>query len=235
MVIGNGLIANRFKQKYIQSEKQIIFASGVSNSKNSSADEFKREVDLVLKTIAQNTTKQFVYFSTCSIYDPSEKNSSYVKHKVNIENIIASNQQKYIIFRVSNLVGHSEKKNSNTILNYLVDKIIHQENFELWQHAKRNFIDIDDMYAIVDDILTNQLVNNCIINIANPNTYAIKSIIETIENEFKLKAKHQQINKGGEFDIDINDIIPIIKKLNILFENDYFTNLLVKYYANFVK
>ena len=150
MVIGNGMVARRF-ESYKTNDQFLIFASGVSNSKNINPEAYARELLLLQTTIKQNPEKILVYFSTCSVYDPGEENSKYVVHKKQIEQLIQSNQRRFCIFRVSNLVGHSG--NRNTILNFYVYHILNGINFDLWTNATRNLIDIDDMYQIADDIL----------------------------------------------------------------------------------
>ncbi len=54
MVIGNGMIANRFFN-YKNDEGKIIFASGVSNSKDTEAVNFQREFELLDKTIKRES------------------------------------------------------------------------------------------------------------------------------------------------------------------------------------
>lgn len=48
MIVGNGLIAKEFLE-YSNSKNILIFASGVSNSKEERVDEFLREENLLRK------------------------------------------------------------------------------------------------------------------------------------------------------------------------------------------
>ncbi|MBP6455165.1 MAG: hypothetical protein KA275_00440, partial [Chitinophagaceae bacterium] len=70
MLVGNGLIAKKFLN-YLKDDNFLIFASGVSNSKNANTDEYIKEINLLEKSIQINKEKILVYFSTCSINDPS--------------------------------------------------------------------------------------------------------------------------------------------------------------------
>src|SRR5215470_13061079 len=117
MVIGNGMIGTRFGS-YQKDDRFVIFASGVSNSKTRFDAAYKREINLLKETIDTNKQKILVYFSTCSLYDPEEKNSPYIIHKKQVEDIIQSHCNQFLIFRVSNLVGKSN--NPNTVLNFFV-------------------------------------------------------------------------------------------------------------------
>jgi hypothetical protein len=51
MIIGNGSLANIFIEKFKDDENIIIFASGVSSSKETRESEFNREKELLLKTL----------------------------------------------------------------------------------------------------------------------------------------------------------------------------------------
>ncbi len=62
MIIGNGLIANLFKNN--DEEKVIFFASGVSNSLETDKSAFLREENLIRKTLEENPENAFIYFST---------------------------------------------------------------------------------------------------------------------------------------------------------------------------
>jgi len=228
MVVGNGMVAKCF-ESYKDNSEFIIFASGVSNSKISDEDAFNRELSLLRDHIRSSKRKTLVYFSTCSFYDPEEKNSPYLKHKKEIESVIIKNQPRYYIFRVSNLVGNS--KNMNTILNFFVYHIKRGINFDLWVDAQRNLIDVDDMFKIVDYILTHKIFENQIINIANPKSYPVRKIIMAIEELFNTKANFISVNKGSQLSIDTSDLTPILKELNIKFDKDYLKNLLTKYHS----
>ncbi len=57
MVIGNGLIGCIFSS-FTKNDEIIIFASGVSNSKESNKNEFDREEKLLKTTISENPEKK---------------------------------------------------------------------------------------------------------------------------------------------------------------------------------
>ena len=57
MIIGNGLIAKSFENYNLDC---ILFASGVSSSKEKSRDNFLREVNLLKETISNNPDKKII-------------------------------------------------------------------------------------------------------------------------------------------------------------------------------
>ncbi len=219
------MIAQKF-MGYEHDDRFLIFASGVSNSKNTDPAHYLREKELLEEAVKNNPNKTIVYFSTCSVYDPAEVNSPYVLHKKQLEDIIQALAANYVIFRASNVVGISP--NPNTIFNFLSEHIRNGSEFDLWLNATRNLIDIEDVYLIINEILLNGLFKNSIVNIANPTSYKVTDIVTAIEQHYRLEAKYRALNKGGSFDIDIDAIKPIIESLGIDFGNDYLHRLLLK-------
>lgn len=227
MVIGNGLVARQFEW-YNREDSFLVFASGVSNSKTKNPEAYDREIKLLRESARQYHTKTFIYFSTCSIYDPQEKDSAYVQHKLQIEDFIQTHVKQYRIFRVSNLAGIST--NPNTLLNFFFNHIKNGINFDVWRNACRNIIDVGHAYQIIDHILKENLFPNQVINIANPVNHPVKEIITTIEALLNIKSNYIEIEKGNCFEIDTSAIRPVIQKLGIRFEPGYLRDLLHKYY-----
>jgi nucleoside-diphosphate-sugar epimerase len=227
MVIGNGMVAKRFAG-YKEDEDFLIFASGVSNSKNKEEADYLREYNLLADCIAKNPDKTFVYLSTTSVNDPQEAAARYITFKLSIEQYIAAHAKKYVIFRVSNLVGISP--NPHTVLNFFVHHIKEGIPFNLWENASRNIIDVDDFFLIADQILRTRLFLNSIVHVANTCSYTVKQIVNTIETFCHKKAAFVSLDKGADYTIDVSDILPVIKACNINFDDDYLLHLLNKYY-----
>ena len=119
MIIGNGLIAQSFRPHFDKYEDTVIlFASGVSNSKLTLESEYVRE-QLLLKD-ALKLNKLLVYFSTCSIFDPTLQDSKYIQHKLAMESLIEKND-KHLIVRLPNVVG--KIGNPNTMYNFFINQI----------------------------------------------------------------------------------------------------------------
>jgi nucleoside-diphosphate-sugar epimerase len=227
MVIGNGLLARRFAD-YEASDNIIIFASGVSDSKLTIESEYQREVDLLEKTMQDHAGKLLVYFSTCSVLDMSLSNQPYIRHKFFVEKRIQQQQQRFLIFRISNLVGHGG--NPKTIMNYLVNVVQRGIHFELWQHAYRNLLDVDDAYLLMDHFIRSGVTNH-IINIANPLSYSSLSIVQSIEAFLGKKANYDLVDKGENFFIDTIAVEDIASKIGISFSGNYLQAILQKYYS----
>ena len=206
------MVGKRF-HSYSKEDQFLIFASGVSNSKTTNQEVYEREIKLLRQAVREHVDRSIVYFSTCSIYDPDEKNSEYVRHKQTIEEFIQANARQYNIFRVSNLAGNSS--NPNTVLNFFYYHIKNDINFNLWIRACRNLVDVDDAYLIIDHILKNNLFPNQVINIANPMNYPVTEIISALESFLGIKSNYIKIDKGNCFEIDISMMKPVADDLKI--------------------
>ncbi|WP_386694720.1 NAD-dependent epimerase/dehydratase family protein [Lonepinella sp. MS14435] len=227
MIVGNGMMAKAFSG-YAEDPKHIIFASGVSNSQEKDRTFFARESQLLEQTILHHPDQKLVYFSTCSLYDPSLQNSPYVQHKQNMEQQVQRLAQQYLIVRLPQVVGNAT---SPTIINFLYQAIIHQQPFILWQESYRNLIDIDDVVTILNEILANPLFTNQIINVATDKMINVQNIVIMLENITKITALYQSIPKGSYYSIDIAPIRPILAKLHLNFAQDYVQKTLEKYYS----
>jgi hypothetical protein len=65
MIIGNGLISSVFLNSDENYDKYIIFASGVSNSKETDSEKFAREKNLLSTAIKNNENNlKLIYFSS---------------------------------------------------------------------------------------------------------------------------------------------------------------------------
>lgn len=229
MVVGSGLVGKTFKEKYDVNNEIVIFASGVSNSKCEDKVAFNREINLIENSIKNNSTKTFVYFSTCSIYDEDEKQSSYILHKKKIERYIIDKCTNWYIFRVSNIIGKTD--NNFTFFNFFINAIKNNISFNLWGNATRNIIDIEDVFLAVDYIVGNKILKNSIINLANPQSTPVLDIVKTIEKALNKKGNYTLVKKGKPYNIDTSVILPYYKKLNQNFGPQYLSLLLNKYYA----
>lgn len=224
MIIGRGLIANVFKD--INREDIIFFASGVSNSLETDTNQFKRERDLIEKTIEENPTKKFVYFSTCSIYDSSKYASAYVIHKLDMENLIEKIAQNFLICRVSNAVGNGG--NSNLLINYLVNNIKENNPILVHQKATRNLIDVEDVGNITLRLLDETI--NTIQNIAYIENFSVLEIVYALEKYLSKSAIIKLLNKGESYTIDTSYIVDYFKKNNKMIKMEYLNTLLKRYY-----
>jgi nucleoside-diphosphate-sugar epimerase len=229
MIIGSGLLARGFAPLFAKRDDVCIYAAGVSNSSCVDSSEFERERLRLLAALDSATNvESFLYFSTCSIYDPCAYGTPYVKHKMDMERIV-SKHSKHMVIRLSQVAGRTS--NPHTLLNYLFAKISRSESFHMWCGTKRNIIDIDDIVAIVSKLISNPLRRNMTINVANSVNYSIMEIVKTMELIVKKKAIYVEEERRGEYAIDVQQIHPLLKQAGVNFNDGYLERVLGKYYG----
>jgi len=228
VVIGNGLIASQFYDFHLNS-KVVIFASGVSNSASNDSNSFKREKQLFKDVAQKNDDKKLVYFSTCSIYDSSSRQNAYVRHKLEMEELIQATSSDFLILRISNPIG--KYNNPHTFFNYFVDCIKTGRTFELWAHAERNIIDVDDFYQLAKLLIDDDSFNRSIVNVANPHNYKVPVIISAMEEHFDRKGNYHVVDKGAELQINTQVVQELINKSPVNFTEEYIHKLLQKYFS----
>jgi len=224
MIVGNGMLANAFNQ-YINDDKIIIFASGVSNSKEQNDKEFEREFEL-LKSFSV-THKKLVYFSTCSIFDESLLASKYIKHKIKTETFIEKSFKNYLILRLPNVVGKTN--NANTSFNYFKNKILKGERLELQENATRYFIDIDDLAAILPYIISDEKEFNKSINICFNNKINVINLVLLLESFLETRIDKSPIEGGKDYNVDNLYFMNIVGDKKIKINKEYNNNLIKKY------
>jgi nucleoside-diphosphate-sugar epimerase len=198
MIIGNGIMANALQ--FYDKEDVVFFASGVSNSLEKKLSEFERETSLLKSVISQNPDKKLVYFSTCSIYDPTKTESYYVIHKLNIEKLIAELCSNFIIFRVGNAVGHGG--NPNTLINFLKKSILSENKLMLHNNARRILIGTEDIASFINRYLKD--FNNEIVNLAYPYQFTLYEILSQLEKYLGKKACYEITEEGSFYRIEFN-------------------------------
>lgn len=228
MITGDGFLAQSFK-KFEKNKEQHIFASGVSDSGNISQEEFEREY-ILLQNVLSKGSETLVYFSTCSIYDISLKNTSYVKHKLLMEEVIRMSGNPYLIFRLSNPVGKT--KNPHTLINFFIKCIESGTKFDLWKGSFRNIIDIEDVVTLCSYFISKDECMNRIINVANPTNYSVENIVYELEKVLNKKADFNLINKISIPQIDTQEVVQAANILKLHFGKKYLTLVLAKYFGS---
>jgi len=228
MVLGSGLVAGGFKE-FARDDRYVVFASGVSDSTTQDKAAFEREEQLLEKTIREHADKTVVYFGTCSVYDPSQRELPYVAHKLAMETMLEERHPHYHIFRLSNLAGST--RNPHTVLNFFAQHIRTGEFFFAWKHAYRNIVDIDDAVALCSHIMRSGSFRNQVVNIANSINYAVPEIIGALETILHKKGNYDLIDKGSNPEIDTDPIADLIRILDIRFDKGYLDRSIRKYYS----
>ena len=225
MIVGNGLIANLFREN--DRENVVFFASGVSNSLETEKSAFLREENLLRKHLTENPKKIFIYFSTCSIYDSSKNGSLYVNHKLKMERLVEDLAKEYVILRVSNAVGKGG--NPNLLMNYLVNSVKEEKIINVHTLATRNLIDADDVKNITLKFINENSFNK-IINVAYLENFSTIQILEILEKHFNKTAKTSLVKSGQSYLISIPEAEAYFAENKLTEKKEYLLRIIKRYY-----
>ena len=228
MIIGNGLLAKAYAPYFADNKEVLVFASGVSNSRETDPQEFARERRMLEKALDQK--QKLVYFSSCSIADPDQANAPYVLHKQAQEALIADRCASYVIYRLPQVVGRID--NPHTLTNYLYQTIASGDMFHVWTKARRNLIDVDDVAAIGARLLERGDADNRVTNIACPFSIAILDLVRIFESVMDRRAYFDLIESGGSYDIDVALAMSAAAEAGVVIDDNYINQLIRKYYAD---
>jgi glycosyltransferase involved in cell wall biosynthesis/dTDP-4-dehydrorhamnose reductase len=231
VLIGNGVIANRFCD-YALKSNYLIFAGSINDFAINDDAAFQNEEAALQLALADNPDVPFIYFSSCSILDPEVGETPYVLHKIRMEKLLQSQAKFFLIFRLPEVVGLSGDESN--LVNFLVDAISNKKPFEISAKAQKNLIDIDNVHTIADEIIKSNKYSNSIINIASTQKTSIYALIQNIEQFLGLKARFDKVEKGSDMDLDISEIQPLLSMLNINFDENYIPRALEKYFGHLI-
>jgi nucleoside-diphosphate-sugar epimerase len=203
----------------------VVFASGVSNSKEFDPTAFEREEKLLISALQLN--KRLVYFSTTSIEDLHVYKNTYVQHKIAMENLIRENSMNFQIFRLSQVLG--DGGNPNTLVNSLKNKILNSEIINIYANSTRNIISSSDVKNIVTLFIERDDYVNKTINVATPWDLPITRIVESLTLFLKKEAKTKICNEGYPLHTSIPEILEIDYDFGAKNGPDYLQKIFKKY------
>lgn len=230
MLFGNGLLAQSFAPSFRGSEDLVVFASGVSDSQCSIESEYSREAELLQDALRVHAdAKLFLYFSTCSIFDPDARESRYVRHKLQMEKLVAQ-LGAHLVFRLPIVVGPTG--NARSLVRFLAERIIAGQPVDVWKNAGRYLIDVEDVVAIGLDLINREGIRNECVNIAGPRCTPVPELVETIGRVVGKRPECRYIERGSTYSLDTRRISASVTSLDIRFDRDYVERTLQKYYGS---
>jgi nucleoside-diphosphate-sugar epimerase len=228
MIVGKGLLATAFHERFAADPSVMIFASGVSDSTTDDQAAFERERSL-LEHALQTWPGRVVYFSSCAAGDPATAISPYLQHKRRMEASVLGRDHT-TIFRLPQVVGRTD--NPSTLTNFLYDRISNEKRFTVWTRAERNLIDVDDVASIGAGLVNDPGIDERVISIAAPRSLPILSIIDIFEMVLGQKASFDSVDKGDALHIECSIAQRAAKDAGVEFGADYSERVIRKYYGH---
>jgi len=179
MLIGNGFIS-KCLSGLCTSDDIAIYARGVSNSKEISEYECRRDLVEFKCYLKKLEVENFFYLSSSdlSTYEPF---SRYLLHKKDMEEIALS-EPKCTVLRLPQIIGQGMGKNS--LVSYFKKAILSKSSIELWDAPLRYPINSNDLSYIIENILYKK--NERIVDIRPLYGLTPKQILTLIDSKFYL-------------------------------------------------
>ncbi|QOY62380.1 hypothetical protein INQ40_10825 [Lysobacter sp. H21R4] len=229
MIVGAGLLAEAFRPRYGSDPTVTIHASGVSNSSETSVLAFARERE-ALSTGLAAATGRFVYFSSCVVGLQAVAPSPYVAHKARMEALVLASPHG-VVFRLPQVVGRTG--NPNTLTNYLASHIREGLPFTIYSGAQRNLVDVDDIVAIVPELLADPLSVARVTSIAARYPVAVPKLVSLLEDILEKAAHARVIPRDEAFNVDSTTALAVADRLGLGLDggDEYARKVLQKYYG----
>ncbi|MYN43987.1 NAD-dependent epimerase/dehydratase family protein [Pseudoduganella sp. FT93W] len=228
MIIGNGLLAQACAPHFRLRDDVLVFASGVSNSRETRAEEYAREQAMLEEALKLDLFT--VYFSSCSVHDAELAHTPYVQHKRAMEALITARSRQMAIIRLPQVVGSTP--NPYTLTNYLNEQITEGKPFQLWLRAWRNLIDVEDVAAIVAQLIDHHWADGVITNVACPFSVPVPELVHTFEQVLGQRANYTEVDAGDHYQLDVELSMAAARAIGLEFGSDYIINLIRKYYGH---
>lgn len=214
------MLARAFARKAPLAREATIFASGVSDSRESRATEFAREAEL-LETVSARCAGRLVYFSCCALAAPGGPGTPYLAHKASMEaRVLAAGG---CVFRLPQVVGPGG--NPHTLARFLHAHIAEGRRFQAWQGAQRNLIDVDHVAAIVLHMAADAPPSS-LRTVASPFTHSMPELVAIFERFTGRKARCTWIDRGDPLPVDASAAIAAAMYLGIDFSSGYTERIL---------
>lgn len=186
MIVGSGLLSSEFVKFSHRFNEYLIFASGVSNSKETNIHNFNREKELLLTTLNNNPDLKLIYFSSVltNIID-----NDYYRHKLEVEDIIKNKSKNYIIFRIPQIIGLNG--NQLNIVNFLKNSIKNENEILVYKDVYRSLIDIEDLVKIV--MYCMDKTNNSLLFLSDVEKITVKDLSIKIGNILNKPVKMSEL------------------------------------------
>lgn len=228
MIVGQGLLARAFAPRYAADPAVTIFASGVSNSRETDPAAFARERDLLRPLLEAGG--RVVYFGSCgSATGDSAADTPYMRHKRAMEAMVAASPGG-LVLRLPQVVGRTP--NPNTLTNFLRDRIASGTPFTVWARAERNLIDVDDVAAIGARLIDGAgSGGRRVFSVAAARSLPMPAIVAIFERVLGRQARVAFEPLGSPLPIDVADALAVARELGIDLGDGYAEHVIRKYYA----
>ncbi|EMR4109803.1 NAD-dependent epimerase/dehydratase family protein [Stenotrophomonas maltophilia] len=228
MIIGRGLVATAFAPDWQDDPETVIVAAGVSNSSETESAAFAREERLLDEIKGMPSIQRIVYFGSCAVGNPAERQTPYLQHKARMEARVLADPRGRV-FRLPQVVG--EGGNPHTLTNFLRARIESGEPFDVWARAERNLIDIRDVATLGTHVLRHPDDYPRMMPLADVRSTNMLEIVRAMESVLERQGNYRVLEQGVAFPIDTCDCERAAAACGVPLGEGYLLRLLGRYYV----
>lgn len=198
-IIGHGFLAGHLRGIAGAHPDVVVIAAGVSAASWTSAEQFDREAALLASVLdrCRETGERLVFFSTAStgMYgapggcgredEPVEPRTPYGRHKLGLEQRIRESTVDHLVLRLAHVAGPDQPPHQ--LLPSLASQVLAGE-VRLHRGARRDVIDVADVVAVVDRLLT-AAVSRAVVNVATGYAVPVEDLVTGIEARLGTRAR----------------------------------------------
>ncbi|ALG10908.1 NAD-dependent epimerase/dehydratase family protein [Kibdelosporangium phytohabitans] len=239
-IVGRGFLATSLEPIAGSHPDAVLFVSGVSSAGEVSEAEFSREATMLYNTLhhCSRRGRKLVYFSTSSVGmygllsmqgredGPVYPRTAYGRHKLAMEAVIRTSGADHLILRLATPVGPYQREHQ--FLPAMIRQI-HRGSVRVFNGARRDLIDIEDVATILDGLLTTG-VSREVVNVASGVAVPIEEIVQHIEERLDVHAAKQYVEVPTERAVSIaklRELVPATAGMG--FGPDYYRSLVDRY------
>jgi nucleoside-diphosphate-sugar epimerase len=204
-IIGRGLIARSLEPYAAAHQATVAFATGVAASSAEPGGEYSRELDQLRAVIrdAAADGERVVYFSgggalygdwsrPASEDDAPRPATTYGRHQVECEGLLAASGVPYVILRLPNVVGPSS--NRAQLLPSIVAQVL-AGTVTVQSGAERDLIAASDFARVASAVLE-RVDSGVTINLASGESVAVDAIVSIVMRELGASARIEHVAGG---------------------------------------
>lgn len=218
MILGSGLLGAGLKASGLDFNKHLIFASGVSNSSCFSANEFSREIELLTRTLRQQSDGQrMVYFSTLSLEGEPITTSPYLEHKREAEQLVLTGGG--LVVRLPLI--HGRGGSPNTLINFFLTQIQSGAPLRIQEQARRNVISVDDFSVLLHRFLQMANSSSRIVRFSSRFDFLPLELAVQLRDHFKSSSRLEIVPGGYQYPNYFEDSADLASDLDMSRLEDY--------------
>lgn len=204
-IIGRGLIARSLEPYAAAHEATVAFATGVASSSSERGEDYHRELDQLRAVIrdAGSNGERVVYFSgggalygdwsrPASEDDAPRPGTSYGRHQVECEGLLAASAIPYVILRLPNVIGPTS--NRAQLLPSIVAQVL-AGAVTVQSDAERDLIAASDFARVASAVLQ-RVDAGVTINLASGESVAVDLIASIVMRELGASARIEHVAGG---------------------------------------